>query len=83
MSKILAGIARGVIFAMWTPDFVCGLAARELIEKGGVHGYPHYDQAGWLLRLVEEGIVDDDWLVWQTGEELRSLFDSHDRSELI
>ncbi|WP_157450103.1 hypothetical protein [Bradyrhizobium sp. ARR65] len=82
VSRILAGIARGVTFAMWAPDFVCGLAARQLIEKGGVHGYPHYDQAGWKLRLVEENIVDDDWLVWQTGDELRSLFDSHDRSAL-
>lgn len=82
VSKVLAGIARGVTFAMWTPDFVCGLAARQLIDKGGVYGYPHYEKAGWILRLVEENIVDNDWLVWQTGEELRSLVDRHERGDL-
>lgn len=83
VSKILAGIARGVAFCMWAPDFVCGLAAHRLIDKGGVYGYPHVEQGGSLLQLVEEEIVDDDWLVWQTGEELRSLVDDdHDRGDL-
>lgn len=83
VSKVLAGIARGVTFAMWTPDFVCGLAPQSLIEKGAVYGYPHYEKAGWKLRLVEEDIVNDNWLVWQTGHELRSLVDRRERSELI
>lgn len=73
--KIMAGIDRGVSFAMWTPDFVCGFVARQLLDKGAVYGYSHHEAGGSILQLVEEGIMDDEWLVWQTGEELRSLID--------
>lgn len=74
MPKIIAGVARGVAFAMWTPDFMCGLGARWLLDKGLVaqYEYAHWEEGGSRLRLVEEGIVDDDWLIWLTGEELRS-----------
>ncbi|MGL3210669.1 hypothetical protein [Bradyrhizobium sp. BR 1433] len=74
MPRIMAGIAFGVSFAMWAPDFVCGLVAHWLIDKGVVsqYGYAHHERAGSVLRLVQEDIVDDDWLIWLTGEELRS-----------
>ncbi|WP_136623792.1 hypothetical protein [Bradyrhizobium centrolobii] len=75
MSKIMAGIARGVSFAMWVPDFLCALVARSLVEKGVVYGYSHHEPGGSILQLIEEEIVDDDCLVWQTGEELKSLVD--------
>lgn len=81
LSKIMAGIARGVSFAMWTPDFLCALVARRLLEKNVVYGYAHHEPGGSILQLIKEEIVDDDCLVWQTGEELRSLVDG--RSELI
>ncbi|WP_139481442.1 hypothetical protein [Bradyrhizobium ivorense] len=84
MPKIMAAIIRGVSFAMWAPDFVCGLAERWLLDKGVLaqYGHLHHEPGGAILQLVEEGIVDDDLLVWLTSEELRSLVDRHDRSEL-
>lgn len=75
MPKIMAGVSRAVSLAMWAPDYLCGLAARPLLEKGSVYGYAHYEADGALLRLVEENIADDDWLVWLTGEELTGLVD--------
>lgn len=81
MSKIMAGIARGVSFAMWAPDFLCALVAGRLLEKGVVYGYSHHEPGGSILQLVEENIVDDDYLVWQTGEELKNLVNGG--SELI
>ncbi|WP_128932076.1 hypothetical protein [Bradyrhizobium zhanjiangense] len=75
MSKVMAGLARGVSFAMWAPDFLCALVARQLLEKGVVYGYSHHEPGGSILQLIGEDIVDDDCLVWQTGEELKSLVD--------
>lgn len=84
MTSILAGIAFGVSFAMWSPDFVCALVAHWTIDKGVVsrYGYAHQERGGSALRLVEEGIVDDDWLVWLTGEELRSRIVSKEKADL-
>ncbi|MGY3573018.1 hypothetical protein [Bradyrhizobium sp. USDA 4504] len=82
VSKIMAGIARGVSFAMWMPDFLCALVSRRRLEKGSLYGYAHYEPGGSILRLIEEGIVDDDWLIWLTGEELRSLVDRNDLVKL-
>lgn len=75
ISKIMAGLARGVSYAMWAPDFLCALVARRLVEKGVVYGYAHHEPGGSILQLIGEDIVDDDCLVWQTGEELKSLVD--------
>lgn len=85
MPKIMAGIAFGVSFALWGPEFVCGLVARWLLDKGIVaqYGYTHHERGGSILQLVEEQIVDDDWLIWLTGEELRSRIDRHAMTELI
>ncbi|MER8701193.1 hypothetical protein [Mesorhizobium sp. M1273] len=76
--RIAAGIAFGVSFALWAPDFLCGLVARWSLDKGVVAQYemPHHEPGGSILRLVEEKIVDEDWLVWLTGDELRSRIDS-------
>lgn len=82
ISKIMAGIARGASFAMWAPGFLCALVARQRLEKGGVYGYAHCESGGSILQLIEEDIVDDDWLVWLTGDELRSLVAQHDIREL-
>ncbi|OPZ00258.1 hypothetical protein A5906_18720 [Bradyrhizobium sacchari] len=84
MTSILAGIAFAVSFAMWAPDFVCALVANWAIEKGVVsrYGYAHEERGGSALRLMEEGIVDDDWLVWLTGEELRSRIVSEEKADL-
>ncbi|MCK1292544.1 hypothetical protein [Bradyrhizobium sp. 30] len=83
ISKIMAGIVRGVSYAMWAPDFICALVERQLINKGVVYGYTHHESGGAQLRLVENNIVEDDWLVWQTGEELRTLVNRHERGDLI
>lgn len=80
LPKIMAAILRGVSLAMWAPDFLCGLAGRWTLDKGVLAQYGHtrHEPGGSILRLVEEDIVDDDLLVWLTGEELRSLVDRHD-----
>lgn len=85
MPRIMQGIARGASFAMWAPDFICGLMPGRLLEKSIVtkYGYSHYEPGGSILQLIEEDIVDDDWINWLTGEELRSLVDRHDRNELL
>lgn len=77
MPEIMAAILRGVSFAMWAPDFVCGLAGRWAADKGilAQYGHTHHEAGGSVLQLVEENIVDDDLLVWLTGEELRRLID--------
>lgn len=74
MPKIIAGIAHGVSFGMWAPDFLCALVPRWSLDKGVVAQYEmlHHEPGGALLQLVEGDIVDDDWLIWVTGEELRS-----------
>lgn len=82
ISKIMTGIARGVSFAMWAPDFLCALVPRQRLDKGGVYGYAHCEPGGSILQLIEEDIVDDDWLVWLSGDELRSLVDDHDIRKL-
>lgn len=84
MPKIMAGILRGVSFAMWTPDFICGLAERWMLEKGVLaqYGHTHHEPGGAILHLVEENILEDDLIVWLTGEELRNLVLREHRSEL-
>lgn len=81
LPKIMTGMVRGVSFAMWAPDFVCGLAPRWSRDKS-VYLTAHHEPGGSILRLVEEGIVDDDWLMWVTGEELRNSVDYHNNSEM-
>lgn len=83
MAQILTRIAHRVSFAMWAPDFLCALVERWRIEKGSVAEYRHHEPGGAILKLVEQNIVEDDWLVWLTGEELRNQCDRHDRSGLL
>lgn len=85
MPKIMSGIARGVSFAMWAPQFVCGLVSSQLVAKGVVaqYGYAHQEPGGSKLKLVEEDILDDDWIHWLTGEELRSLVSGNDRDDML
>lgn len=85
LSKVAAAIAHGVSFAMWAPDFLCSLVASFSLDKGLVSQYEmlHHEAGGSILQLVEEDIVDDDWLIWLTGEELRNQIERHDRSELL
>lgn len=83
MPKIMAGIVFGVSFALWCPDFVCGLVAQGLLDKGVVarYGYAHHESGGARLRLVEAKVMDNYWLVWLTGDELRGLVDRHGRTD--
>lgn len=78
ITKIMAGIMRGASLAMWAPDFTCGLAGRWSVDKR-VYDVAHSEPSGSVLRLVAENIEEDEWLLWTTGEELRSLIDGHDR----
>nr|WP_164935860.1 hypothetical protein [Bradyrhizobium nanningense] len=85
LSKIMARITHGLSFAMWDPDYLCGLVARWSLDKGIVaeYGYTHSERGGSILHLVEDNIVDDDWLVWRTREDLRSQFDRQDGNSSI
>ncbi|UPK28167.1 hypothetical protein [Bradyrhizobium sp. 195] len=80
--KIITRITHGVSFAMWAPDFLCALVARSTLDKG-VDDMPHHEAGGAVLQLVDEDIVEDNWLSWLTGEELRSRFDGQDSTELL
>lgn len=82
LREIITRVAHGVSFAMWAPDFLCALVARWTLDKG-VDEMLHHEPGGSILRLVEEGIADDDWLSWLTGEELRNRFDRQDRTERL
>lgn len=82
MAKIMTGIARGVSLAMWAPDFVCGLAARWSVDKGVYDPPLHCEPGGSILQLMEEDIVDDDWLLWLSGDQLKKLVNYHDTSSI-
>ncbi|MET4236371.1 hypothetical protein ABIA85_009686 [Bradyrhizobium sp. LA6.10] len=85
LAKIAAGVAHGLSFAMWTPDFLCSLVGGFSLEKGLVAQYEmvHHEPGGSILQLVEENIIDDDWLIWLTGQELRRQVEDHDETELL
>ncbi|WP_024520846.1 hypothetical protein [Bradyrhizobium sp. Tv2a-2] len=82
LSKITSPIMQGTSFAMWAPDFLCGLVPRWSLDSGLVaeYGYAHHERGGAKLYLVDEDTADD-WLIWRTGAELRAQFGCHDRSE--
>ncbi|MGY4167626.1 hypothetical protein [Bradyrhizobium sp. USDA 4529] len=84
MPSTMSGIARGISFAMWVPDFVCGLVSSQLVDRGVVaqYGYAHQEPGGAILRLVEDDISDDDWVHWLTGEELRMLVSGSDKNDI-
>lgn len=72
MVKIATRIMRGVTFGMWDPDFLCSLAGRWSLDKK-VYDPLHNEPGGAELHLVREDIVDNDWLFWLTGDELKEL----------
>ncbi|MET4519954.1 hypothetical protein [Bradyrhizobium sp. I1.7.5] len=82
LTKIILGTQRTLSFQMWTPDFLCAFVARWLLEKG-VCRMPHYEPGGSILRLVQHDILDDEWLAWRTGDELRSLVDEDERRDAV
>lgn len=82
LRKIITRIAHGMSFAMWAPDFLCALVARRTLDKGDDEML-HHEPGGSILQLSEGDIVDDDWLSWLTGEELRSRFDDPDGPQLF
>ncbi|WP_439397424.1 hypothetical protein ACRQ5Q_09860 [Bradyrhizobium sp. PMVTL-01] len=79
--KILTGLTHAVSFAMWAPDFLCAIVERWTLDKN-VDDMLHHEPGGAILRLVEDDIVEDNWLSWETGEELRSWFDRCSRTDL-
>lgn len=71
----LAGIAFGLAWAKWSPDFIYALVPTWLIEKGiaDQYGYLHKEAKGSILSLPDRGVKDDDWLIWLTQSELIEL----------
>ncbi|MGY3079521.1 hypothetical protein ACVWZZ_005929 [Bradyrhizobium sp. LM6.10] len=80
--KMIARITHSLSFAMWAPDFLCALVARWRVDNGLPH-YRHHEPGGSILRLVKEGIAEDNWLVWITGEELKSEVHRCYKPELV
>ncbi|MCK1598838.1 hypothetical protein [Bradyrhizobium sp. 164] len=72
--RMIARVTHRLSHAMWAPDFLCALVARWRVDKGLPH-YPHHEPGGWILRLVEEDIAEENWLVWVTGDELKKEVD--------
>lgn len=76
--NIMAGIAFGVSLALWAPEFMCALVAPWLVDKGVVaqYGYAHHEAGG--LLMVEQNILSEYFLIWLTGNELRTRVERHD-----
>lgn len=79
MPKIMIGIMRGVSLAMWAPDFTCGLAGQWSVDKS-VYDMSRCEPGGAILRLVDENVVDDDYLFWTTGVDLMRLVNNQDEA---
>ncbi|WP_245521371.1 hypothetical protein [Rhizobium azibense] len=75
LPRTFSGIAFGLAWAKWSPDFIYGLVPTWSIEKGvaELYGYLHREAHGSVLRLPDRQIEDDDWLVWLTRRELLQL----------
>ncbi|MER9895802.1 hypothetical protein NKJ40_27835 [Mesorhizobium sp. M0119] len=74
-SSTLAGIAFGLAWAKWSPDFIYAFVSTWIIEKGVAdrYGYLHREPRGSVLSLPDRGIEDDEWLVWLSRSELSEL----------
>ncbi|WP_292634357.1 hypothetical protein [Mesorhizobium sp.] len=74
----LARIAFGLAWAKWSPDFIYALVGGWNVEKGVAdrNGYLHKEPHGAVLRLPEQGIDEDDWLVWLTREDILKMLSS-------
>ncbi|MER9751754.1 hypothetical protein [Mesorhizobium sp. M0140] len=72
---LLARIAFGLAWAEWSPDVIYALVAGWNIQKGIAdrNGYVHKEPYGAILRLPEQRISDDDWLVWLTREDMLKM----------
>lgn len=80
VTKVVTAIKRRMTFAMWAPDFTCALVGGWTLDKG-VYEVTHSEPGGAMLQLIEENISEDNWLIWRTGEELRSVVECRQRSQ--
>ncbi|QQN65465.1 hypothetical protein JIR23_06860 [Bradyrhizobium diazoefficiens] len=80
--RIITRITHAASFALWAPEYLCALVARWTLDKG-LDDMLHHEAGGAILRLVEDNVVEDNWLSWLTGEELRSRLDRHDKTNLF
>lgn len=76
LMAFIGHIAFALAWAKWSPDFIYALVADWYIEKRVADrcGYVHREPHGSVLRLPEQGIDDDDWLVWLTRDDLLKMF---------
>lgn len=81
--KIMAGVAFGVSFAMWDPDFMCAIVPPWQVDKGVVaqYGYTHYEAGG--LSVLNENVLNEHFLIWLARDELRCRVERHDKTESI
>lgn len=83
LAGIVAGVGHGISFSIWAPDYLCACIGRSPEDKGLISKYqlPHHELGGSLT--IEEKIVDNYWVMWITGEELRDQVERHDRVALL
>lgn len=72
--KSAGGISSGITLAMWNPHFLCWLGRRWTLDKR-VYNPPHCEPGGAKIRLVDENIAEDNWLMWMTRDELEHIVD--------
>ncbi|QKC79264.1 hypothetical protein EB233_30560 [Mesorhizobium erdmanii] len=75
LPRIFAGIAFGLAWVKWSPDFIYALVHTWSIQKGvaGQYGYLHREAHAAILSLPDRGIEEDDWLIWLTRRELSRI----------
>ncbi|RWO86305.1 hypothetical protein [Mesorhizobium sp.] len=75
LPRTFAGIAFGLAWVKWSPDFIYALVPTWSVEKGVAdqYGYLHGEANGAILSLPDRGIEEDDWLIWLTRGELSRL----------
>ncbi|MER9127780.1 hypothetical protein NKH81_32865 [Mesorhizobium sp. M0959] len=75
LARTLAGVAFGLAWAKWSPDFIYALVPLWTIQKGIVdqYGYLHKEALGSILSLPDGYLKDDDWLIWLNQHELSQL----------
>jgi hypothetical protein len=84
LPSTFARIAFGLAWAKWSPDFIYALVPDWAIKHGVArrYGYLHREPHGAVLRLPQEGLEDDDWLIWLTRDEVTKLISRTTNAQL-
>ncbi|MER9708423.1 hypothetical protein NKJ10_30370 [Mesorhizobium sp. M0204] len=75
LARTLAGVAFGLAWEKWSPDFIYAVVPFWTIQKGIVeqYGYLHKEALGSVPSLPDRDVEKDNWLIWLTQLELSQL----------